>query len=509
MEELLRMSGITKVFGNGILANDHVDFSLRKGEIHAIAGENGAGKSTLMKILHGAELPTEGQIFWHGKQVSIPSPRAATTLGIGMVYQHFMLVNELPVYQNVYLGIEKDRFGVLNRKAMLLGTQALAEKYNMQVDPEALCGTLPVGIAQKVEILKVLARGAELIILDEPTAVLTPQETEQLFVQLKRMRDDSHTIVIITHKLREIKELCDRVSVFRSGKNVGVFQVSEVSEQQISEYMVGAGVNLKVQKTPAVPGEVAVSVQHLSVAGRGKKKLVNNVSFSARRGEILCFAGVEGNGQQQVIECLTGLQKGYEGDARVLGTDIGSLSIHDIRALGLTHIPEDRMTTGTDQAASIYDNLISLTYDRNDKAGWMDQNALRQKAETDLESFLVKGTLDMPISMLSGGNMQKVVAARELGGNPIVIVANQPTRGVDVGAIEFLHKKLVALRDAGCSILLVSADLGEVLALADRILVFHDGEIAAEITDVENTTEQQLGRYMLGIERMEVTVHAE
>lgn len=501
----MRMSGITKRFGNGILANDQVNLSLHTGEIHAIAGENGAGKSTLMKILYGAELPTEGEIFWHGKRVLIPSPKAATALGIGMVYQHFMLINELPVYQNVYLGMEAGRFALLDKKAMRAGTAALAQKYNMPVDPDALCGTLPVGVAQKVEILKVLARGAELIILDEPTAVLTPQETEQLFVQLKRMRDDGRTIVIITHKLREIKELCDRVTILRGGKNAGVFAVADVSEQEISERMVGGSVNLKVEKRPARAGETALTVEHLCVAGRGGKKAVNDVSFCAKRGEILCLAGVEGNGQQQVADCLTGLRKHYDGVVRVLGHDIAGMCIHQVRGLGLTHIPEDRMTVGTNQAASIYENLISLSYDQGDRAGWMDRKGLRRKAQADLETFLVKGTPDMPISMLSGGNMQKVVAARELGCHPTVVVANQPTRGVDVGAIEFLHRKLIALRDSGCCILLISADLSEVFALADRILVFHDGRIVARITDVEHTSEQQLGRYMLGIEQMEVT----
>lgn len=504
MEELLRMTGITKVYDNGILANDRVDLALNRGEIHAIAGENGAGKSTIMKILFGVETPTAGEIIYRGKPVSIPSPKAATKLGIGMVFQHFMLVNELSVYQNVFLGIERaNAFGVLDRKGMIERTRELSERYDMQVDPLALCGSLPVGVAQKVEILKVIARGAGLIILDEPTAVLTPQETGQLFEQLRRLRDDGHTIVMITHKLREIKSLCDRVTILRGGKNVAVCNVADVTEQQISELMVGGSVDLKVEKTPAMPGETAVEVERLTVPGPGGRNAVSDVRFRARRGEILCLAGVEGNGQQQIIECLTGLRGDYSGTVRVLGQDIRGRSIRAVRRLGLTHIPEDRMSVGTNQRASIFENLISLDYDRQARFGWMNRAGLRTEAQERMKTFLVKGTLRQPISMLSGGNMQKVVAARELGGDPAVVVADQPTRGVDVGAIEFIHKKLVALRDAGSCILLVSADLSEVFALADRILVFHGGEITAEIRSVADVSEQQLGRYMLGVERME------
>ncbi len=505
MEDLLQMRGITKVYGNGILANDHVDFSLRRGEIHAIAGENGAGKSTVMKILFGVETPTEGEIFWCGQKVSISSPKAATALGIGMVFQHFMLVNELSVYQNVFLGIEKaNRFGVLDRRGMIGRTRALSEKYDMQVDPLALCGSLSVGVAQKVEILKVIARGAELIILDEPTAVLTPQETQRLFEQLVRMRADGHTVVMITHKLREIKELCDRVTILRGGRNVAVCNVADVTEQEISELMVGGSVNLRVEKNPATPGKAAAEVTGLTVPGPGGKPAVNGVSFCARRGEILCLAGVEGNGQQQVVECLTGIRSDYGGSIRVVDRDIKGLSVWAIRGLGLTHIPEDRMTVGTDQKASIYENLISVSYGQNSRFGFMARKRLRSRAQEQIKSYLVKGSLDQPVSMLSGGNMQKVVAARELSSNPTVVVADQPTRGVDVGAIEFIHKQLMALRDAGCCILLVSSDLAEVFALSDRILVFHNGDITAQIRDVSGVTEQQLGRYMLGVERMEV-----
>ena len=501
MNELLSMKNITKRYGNGVLANEDASFSLREGEIHAIAGENGAGKSTLMKILFGAEQPTSGTIELHGKPVRITSPRVATSLGIGMVYQHFMLVDELPVYLNVFLGVEKRKGFFLNKQAMIEATRALCETYNMPVDPEALCGELPVGVRQRVEILKVLARGAKIIILDEPTAVLTPQETEQLFKQLRILRDANHTIVIITHKLKEMKELCDRITIMRQGKTMGVVNVCDVTEQQISELMVGSTVRLKVDKADAQPGEVIAEMKAVTVPGAGKPKL-DKVSLTARAGEILCLAGVEGNGQQQAIECLTG-QNAYQGSVTVLGEEVKGKSIRKIRDLGMAHIPEDRMTMGTDQKASLHENLISVDYDRNTKLGFLKDKALKARSEQQLKDFLVKGERQTPISMLSGGNMQKVVVARELTKGAKLIIANQPTRGVDVGAIAFIHEKLVELRDQGCGIVLLSADMSEVFSLADRIIVFHEGHIAAEITDVANCTEQQLGRYMLGIDRME------
>lgn len=501
MSELLSMKNITKRYGNGVLANEDASFSLREGEIHAIAGENGAGKSTLMKILFGAEQPTSGVIELRGKPVKLTSPKVATGLGIGMVYQHFMLVDELPVYLNVFLGVEKRKGLLLDKQAMIEATRVLSKTYNMPVDPEALCGDLPVGVRQRVEILKVLARGAKIIILDEPTAVLTPQETEQLFKQLRILRDANHTIVIITHKLKEMKELCDRITIMRQGKTMGVVNVCDVTEQQISELMVGGTVRLKVDKADVQPGEVIAEMKAVTVPGAGKPKL-DAVSLTARAGEILCLAGVEGNGQQQAIECLTG-QIAYQGSVTVLGEEVRGKSIRKIRDLGMAHIPEDRMTMGTDQKASLHENLISVDFDRNTVFGFLKDKLLKARSEQQLKDFLVKGERQTPISMLSGGNMQKVVVARELTKGAKLIIANQPTRGVDVGAIAFIHEKLVELRDQGCGIILLSADMSEVFSLADRIIVFHEGHIAAEITDVANCTEQQLGRYMLGIDRME------
>ena len=417
-----------------------------------------------------------------------------------------MLVNEFPVYQNIFLGVELcGKGGVLDKKQMVARTRELSQKYNMAVDPEALCGSLPVGVAQKVEILKVLARGSRLLILDEPTAVLTPQETDQLFEQLRKMREDNCTIVIITHKLKEITALCDRVTIMRQGKDMGTYDIADMTEEDISRLMVGSDVSLTLDKTPARPGEVLVRVKDLTVPGAGGKNKVNRVSLQARRGEILCLAGVEGNGQQQVVECLTAERKGYTGEITVMGKDIRSAGIRAVRSLGLCHIPENRMTTGTDQSAPILENLISTRVEKESRLGFIPYAAFEKRGEEQMKDYAVKGSLKDPISSLSGGNMQKVVIARELEEDPAVVVADQPTRGVDVGAIAFIHKQLVRIRDQGSAILLVSADMAEVFNLADRILVFHDGEIAAEITDVKHTTEEQLGRYMLGLERTEVS----
>ncbi len=501
MNDLLTMRGITKRYANGILANEDAFFSLHQGEIHAIAGENGAGKSTLMKILFGAEIPDRGEIRLHGKVVRIASPRAAVKLGIGMVYQHFMLVDELPVYQNLFLGIEKRKGILLDKKGMIRETLALCKKFDMPLDPLARCGSLPVGLRQKVEILKVLARGAEIIILDEPTAVLAPQETQQLFHQLRILREEKHTIVMITHKLHEIKALCDRVTIMRQGKTVGVYQTADMTEEQLSELMVGNTVRHPVAKTVCSAPETVAELREVTVAGSGRPKL-DCVSLQAKAGEILCLAGIEGNGQQQAVQCLTG-QIPYRGSVTVLGREVRGSSVRMIRTLGLAHIPEDSTTMGTDQRASLHENLIALEYGKKTTAGFLHDKMLKQHSRQLLREYQVKGRYWEPISTLSGGNMQKVVVARELSNVPRIAIADQPTRGVDVGAAAFIHEKLVELRNSGCCIVLLSADMSEIFSLADRILVFREGRIAVEVKDVDACSEQQLGRYMLGVEAKE------
>lgn len=499
------MVGITKVYPNGVVANDSASLSINKGEIHAVAGENGAGKSTIMKILYGAER-ADGEIFIGGRKVEITSPKVANSLGIGMVYQHFMLVNQFPAYQNIFFGIEKtNRFGVLKKKDMLEKAKDLCDTYDMQIDLNEPCGDMSVSNAQKVEILKVLARGANILILDEPTAVLTPQETEQLFRQLRLLKENGYTVIIITHKLKEIKELCDRITIMRAGKTIGTYNVADITEAEISRLMVGREVAADAPKKECRAGDVVLEVKNLSIKSKGEKLAVSGVSFSAKRGEILCMAGVEGNGQQEVVSAITGLLASYSGDIVINGSNIKKQSIKKIRKLGLVHIPEDRLKTGCDVKSSIRDNMISLDYDRNSVFGFLKYKKLNERSLEQMKAYEVKGGLHHKMSMLSGGNMQKVIVARELENDPVLVIADQPTRGVDIGAIEAIHKKLLEIRDEGKAVVLISADLSEVFKLSDRIIVFHEGKITADINDVSAVDEIKLGRYMLGLETMEAS----
>lgn len=507
MADFLELKDITKIYGNGVVANNHVNFSLRQGEIHAIAGENGAGKSTVMKILYGLEKKDSGEILINGKPVTIKSPQDSAKYGIGMVHQHFMLVKELSVCDNIFLGMEHTKWGFLRKSDMCEEVLHLSEKYDMPLNPHALCGTLPVGLAQKVEILKVLARGAKILILDEPTAVLTPQETKQLFVQLELLKGDNCSIIIITHKLKEIKEICDRVTIMRGGRDYGVYNVADVTESDISRLMIGKDLNLSLHKKVAKPGDKVLSVKNLIIKKDNGKIAVKGIDFYVRAGEILCFAGVEGNGQSETVQAITGLQKYASGEITLLGEAVIKKSIKEIRDLGLAYIPEDRMKTGLNEHASIYDNLISAVVAKESKYGFLPIKRLKKWAKEQASDYNIKAdSITTPIGALSGGNMQKVVVAREIETNPKLLVCDQPTRGIDVGAIDFIHREIVKLRDEGVAILLISADLSEVFHLADRILVFHDGEITAHITDVEHTSEEQLGKYMLGLEKMDLQV---
>jgi simple sugar transport system ATP-binding protein len=504
MPSLLRMVGITKIYDNGATANDHVSIDLRASEIHAVAGENGAGKSTVMKILYGLVKKDSGEIYFDGVKVHIHSPQDAMKLGIGMVHQHFMLVNRLPVYQNIFLGHESRRMGFLNKQEMIDQTEALCAKYGMQVDPFALCGTLSVGEAQKVEILKALSRGVRLLILDEPTAVLTPQEIKELFAQLRLLKQGGCTVVIITHKLKEILELCDRVSIMRAGRTVGEYPTEGMDEKKLGRLMIGRDVESVLHKEPTEAKESVLQVRGLTVKGAGGKPAVRNISFDVKKGEILCLAGVEGNGQREIVRSVTGLDRKYEGEILFDGMDLKKASVKKARGHGLSHIPEDRMALGVNKDAHILDNLISLDFGKNSRFGFIRYKALGKDADARMKDYAVKAASNkQKIGMLSGGNIQKVVVAREMNANPSLLVADQPTRGVDVGAMELIHKKLIELRDKYGALLLVSADMSEVMGLSDRILVFHEGEIMAEITDVPSLTEEQLGKYMLGIDRQE------
>jgi simple sugar transport system ATP-binding protein len=503
----LRMENITKVYPNGVVANRDIVFDVSRGEIHALSGENGAGKTTLMKILFGEEKPTSGTISIDGKEVRIHSPQDALELGIGMVHQHFMLVPSLTVAENIILGIEMRKgLGIDYPKAEKLVAE-ISNKYHMYLDPKAKVKDLSVGQKQKLEILKVLIRGAKILILDEPTAVLTPQETEELFAELKHLRIQGFTIIFISHKLAEVRELCDRITIIRRGESKGVFPLDNISDEEISQRMVGRDVQLTMTKTDSKRGDVLLSVDHLTVAEEGGKPLVDDLAFALHVGEILGIAGVEGNGQSQLVDVITGLAPYDNGSIMFNGIPIRPNRVKNIRESGVGHIPEDRMTLGIAAGLSVTENLIA------DKTGWdtlfnrfgiLDADRISSFSKEMIKEYTIlcqDGSV--PIASLSGGNIQKVVLARELSSEPKLIVANQPTRGVDVGATEFIRKQLIALRDKGCAVLLVSSDLNELCGLSDRLLVMYEGKFAACFTDTSSIDEQTLGRYMLGLERQD------
>jgi len=504
-DDILVMENITKVYSNGFIANKNVNFSVKKGEIHALVGENGAGKSTLMKVLFGEETPDTGRILLNGKEIKIDTPSSAIQFGIGMVHQHFMLAPSLTVAENMVMGIEPKKLCFIDYEKAIQMTEEVAKKYNFDIDPKALVKDLPVGVKQKIEILKALLRGAQILILDEPTAVLTPQETFELFIQLKKLKEQGHTIIFISHKLREIKEICDRITILRSGRTVGEAQVSELSEQEISNKMVGRDVILTVEKQPAKPQESVLKIRNLTVINQFGKESLKDVSFDVRKGEIFGIAGVEGNGQSEIAETITGLKSYAKGLIEIKGVDIEKLSIRDIRNLKVSHVPEDRMTFGIAGEISIKDNIISDRYFKPEynKHGLQDSKKVNQEVDQYIKEYLVKcDGREQPIEMLSGGNIQKVVVAREFSSSPDLVVVNQPTRGIDVGATEFVRKRIVELRDQGAAVVLFSADLNEVMELSDSLIVMYEGELAAYFPDSKNVTEQEMGEYMLGIKKM-------
>ncbi len=508
MNKVLQMKNIMKIYANGVVANEDVTFELEKGEIHSLLGENGAGKSTLMKILFGIEAPEQGEIILRGEKTTIKSPQDAISKGIGMVHQHFMLVPSLTVAENIILGTEPKKGGLfIDMNKAIKISEEIAKKYNFDIDVTARVEELPVGIKQKVEILKALYRGAEILILDEPTAVLTPQETDELFIQLKKLRELGHTIIFISHKLDEIKAICDRATIMRNGKSQGTYSVKDISTDEMSKLMVGRDVILKFDKKPVNLGEIAMSVRNLFVKGSTGRTRVDNLSFDIKSGEILGIAGVEGNGQGHLIEVLTGLNKQYSGNIQIFNSDVKKLSIKDIRDLKVAHIPEDRMTLGCAKNMSILDNMFSNQYQNEEYSGkvMLKTKKIEVKAKELIKEYLVKcSSHKQNIGMLSGGNIQKVVVAREFSANPKIIIANQPTRGIDVGAAEFIRKRIIKFRDEGCAVILISADLNEVFELSDRLAVIYKGKFSGVFTDVKNLTEEELGKYMLGIKKDEV-----
>ncbi len=500
---VVQMKGITKVYPNGIAANQSVDFSVRRGEIHALMGENGAGKSTLMKMLFGLEQPTEGEIRINGEKVSLSSPTAAISHGIGMVHQHFMLVPSLTVAENIVLGMVPKKSGMFidYKKATEL-TREYAEKFNLAVNPDAKVVDIPVGMKQKVEILKALIRGAKILILDEPTAVLTTQETTELFRELIHLKEQGYTIIFISHKLNEIKQITDRLTIMRGGKSMGVYETASITEQEISRLMVGRDVVLDVQKDPPEPTDVVLSVRGLEYVNEWNKKMLDGVSFDVRKGEILGVAGVEGNGQRELVDMLFDLSEPDAGTARVNGQDVINVPQARIRALGVSLVPEDRMTYGIAETATIEENLISDRYEqkRFNKGPLFDMKAIHAESEQLISDYTVLcKSSQQKVKMLSGGNIQKVVVAREFSSDPTLIIADQPTRGIDVGATEFIRKKLVDLSRAGAAVLLVSADLNEVMELSDSLIVLYGGKIAAYFDDTSQLDDILMGEYMLGL----------
>jgi len=505
-EYVIEMLNIRKEFP-GIVANDDITLQLRRGEIHALLGENGAGKSTLMSVLFGLYQPEKGVIKKNGQVVKIDSPNDATALNIGMVHQHFKLVEVFSVLDNIILGAEDAKMGFLQKKAAREKVQALSEKYKLHVDLNAKVEDISVGMQQRTEILKMLYRDNEILIFDEPTAVLTPQEIDELMEIMRGFAREGKSILFITHKLNEIMAVADRCTVLRKGKYVGTVDIASTTKQELSNMMVGRPVQLQVQKDDATPGDVVLQVEGLSVPSRlHKQDAVKNVSFQVRQGEIVCIAGIDGNGQTELVYGLTGLEKAGKGKVTLLGTDISRCSVRKRSNTGLSHIPEDRHKHGLVLDDSLENNLVLQRY--NDKQfqhfGFIKKAAVRAYAEQIIGQYDVRsgqGPVTIARSM-SGGNQQKAIIGRELDRENPLLIAVQPTRGLDVGAIEYIHAQLVAQRDAGKAVLLVSLELDEVMNLSDRILVMYEGEIVGEL-DPKTTSVQELGLYMAGAKRME------
>ena len=497
-DPLLEARGLTKRFP-GVVANDQVNLSLYAGEILGLLGENGAGKSTLVKMLFGIHQPDEGEIYMRGELVTAEGPGEAIGRGIGMVHQHFQLVPTLTVAENIILGAETTSAGFINQREANEKVAEISQRYGLVVNPSDIVGELPVGIQQRVEILKALYRGAELLILDEPTAVLTPQETDELLDILRGLAADGVGIIFITHKLREVLEVTDRVVVLRQGKTVGDLATSEATTESLAELMVGRSVVLRVDKSSNKPGEVVLDVQGLQVRDDRKQLSVNGATFDVRAGEIVGIAGVEGNGQRELVEAVTGIRPIVDGLVSIAGSRV-SARPRWVRNLGVAYIPEDRERDGLVGVYSVADNMVLTAYNEAPYAvrGTRRFGAVAEAATELVEQFDVRTpNIDTPVKSLSGGNKQKVIVARELSGDNKLVVAAQPTRGVDVGSIEFIHTQLLAASDAGAAVLLVSAELDEIFSLSDRIAVIYEGNIAA-VLDPAETSREEVGLLMAG-----------
>ena len=504
----IEMVNITKKFP-GIVANDNVTLQLKQGEIHALLGENGAGKSTLMSVLFGMYQPEEGFIKKNGEVVKINDPNDANALGIGMVHQHFKLVECFSVLENIILGVEDSQLGILQREKARKKVMELSQRYGLSVDPDALIEDISVGMQQRTEILKMLYRDNEILIFDEPTAVLTPAEIKELLQIMKNLAAEGKSILFITHKLNEIMEVADRCSVLRKGKYIGTVDVATTSKTELSRMMVGRDVEFAVQKDDAKPQQVVLDVKNLSVASKlSKKNAVSNVSFQVRAGEIVCIAGIDGNGQTELVYGISGLEPLQSGSVSLCGEDITESPIRKRSLLGMSHIPEDRHKHGLVLDYTLEDNMVLQRYfepEFVDKFGFLRRKNIRSYAERLIEQYDVRsGQGPVTVSRaMSGGNQQKAIIAREIDKDPRLLIAVQPTRGLDVGAIEYIHKQIVAQRDAGKAVLLVSLELDEVMTVSDRILVMYEGEIVGQL-DPKTTTVAELGLYMAGAKKEDV-----
>ena len=496
---VIEMKGITKKFGD-FVANNQIDLTLKKGEIHALLGENGAGKSTLMNILSGLLEPTEGEIKVNGVPTKIDSPNTANRLKIGMVHQHFMLVKKFSVVENIILGKEQTKFGFINKNAVKEEILALSKKYHLVVDPDAKIEDISVGMEQRVEILKTLYRGADILIFDEPTAVLTPQEIEELILIMKQLTKEGKSIFLITHKIKEIQAVADRCTVIRRGNVIGTVEMGSVSDQELADMMVGRSVSFKTEKEAANPTTDALVIKNLVVKDSRGINAVNGLDLTVRHGEVVGIAGVDGNGQTELIQALAGLRKIEEGSIELNGKDLTHLPTRQRTETGLGHIPEDRHKHGLVLQMGLDENIGIQTYYKEplSKNGFLNKKAFVDLAERLIEEFDVRAASEtVPASALSGGNQQKAIIAREIDRNPDLLIVSQPTRGLDVGAIEYIHKRLIEERDKGKAVLVVSFELDEILNVSDRIAVIHDGKIQGIVTPAE-TNKQELGILMAG-----------
>lgn len=504
MEYVIEMLGIRKEFP-GIVANDNITLQVKKGEIHALLGENGAGKSTLMNVLFGLYQPEQGDIRVNGKSVKITNPNIANDLGIGMVHQHFMLVDPFTVTENIILGSEITKGGKIDIKTAEKKVSEISEKYGLAVDPRAKIQDISVGMQQRVEILKTLYRGAEILIFDEPTAVLTPQEIHELIQIMKTLIKEGKSIILITHKLKEIMEVCDRVTVIRKGVGIGTVNVNETNPNDLASLMVGREVTFKTDKTDASPKQDVLQIKDLQVKDSRGLPAINGLDLTIRAGEIVGIAGVDGNGQTELLEAITGLRKSESGSIQLNGKEIRNFSPRKVTESGVGHIPQDRHKHGLVLDFPIGENMVLQTYYQKpySKGGILNYKEIYKKAKGLIAEFDVRTPSEFtPARALSGGNQQKAIIGREVDRNPDLLIAAQPTRGLDVGAIEFIHKRLIEQRDNGKAVLLLSFELDEVMNVSDRIAVIYEGQIVA-IVDPKETTEQELGLLMAGSKRKE------